>query len=103
MVKGNAFETGNALPIGSNPIGHAGLKMYIKEVSALDIKAPAIALASNGSDDVIAQVSYGKGTVLVVGDPWLYNEYVDGRKLPLIFENFEAAKNLTQWLLTNIK
>jgi unsaturated rhamnogalacturonyl hydrolase len=47
--------------------------------------------------------SYGKGTIIAVGDPWLYNEYVDGRKLPNVFENFEAAKNLAQWLLSKVK
>ncbi|NCW13508.1 MAG: glycoside hydrolase family 88 protein, partial [Chitinophagia bacterium] len=103
MVKGNAFETGNVITTSSSPLGHAGLKMYLKEVSALEVTAPAQTIASNGSDNVIAVASHGKGTVVAIGDPWLYNEYVDGRKLPIVFENFEAAKNLAQWLLTKAK
>jgi hypothetical protein len=29
----------------------------------------------------------------------LYNEYLDGRKIPAEFENFSAANELVQWLL----
>jgi unsaturated rhamnogalacturonyl hydrolase len=35
----------------------------------------------------------------VLGDPWLYNEYVDGRKIPAVYENFQAGKDLGRWLL----
>jgi unsaturated rhamnogalacturonyl hydrolase len=103
MVKGNAFETGNVITNTTSPFGHAGLKMYLKEVSALEALTPAQTMATNGTDNIIAMANYGKGTVLAIGDPWLYNEYVDGRKLPIVFENFEAAKNLAQWLLTKVK
>jgi unsaturated rhamnogalacturonyl hydrolase len=34
-----------------------------------------------------------------VGDPWFYNEYVDGRKIPAEFENYLAAEDLVRWLL----
>ena len=47
----------------------------------------------------MATVKHGKGTVFAVGDPWLYNEYTDGRKLPADFQNFQAAQDLTGWLL----
>jgi unsaturated rhamnogalacturonyl hydrolase len=30
----------------------------------------------------------------------LYNEYVDGRKLPADFENYKAATDLVKWLIT---
>jgi unsaturated rhamnogalacturonyl hydrolase len=46
---------------------------------------------------------YGKGTVFAVGDPWIYNEYLDGRKLPAEYENFTAANELVQWLLNQVK
>jgi len=35
---------------------------------------------------VCAYSQFGKGTVIVVGDPWLYNEY-GNRKLPDSFSN----------------
>jgi unsaturated rhamnogalacturonyl hydrolase len=47
----------------------------------------------------MAVANYGKGTVFVIGDPWLYNEYVDGRKLPAEYENFKAAQDLSRWLI----
>lgn len=47
----------------------------------------------------MATAKYGKGAVFALGDPWLYNEYVDGRKLPGEYENFRAASDLTVWLL----
>jgi len=46
---------------------------------------------------------YGKGTVFAVGDPWFYNEYVDGRKLPKTFQNYQAAEQLFSWLLKQNK
>jgi unsaturated rhamnogalacturonyl hydrolase len=103
MVKDNAFEVGNVVPTMQSPLGHAGLKMYLKEVSALELTSPATTIATNGTENVIAIANFGKGTVIAIGDPWLYNEYLDGRKLPIVFENVEAAKNLAQWLLSKIK
>ena len=47
----------------------------------------------------MAVAKYGRGAVFAVGDPWLYNEYVDGRKLPPEFENYKAAQDLSSWLL----
>ena len=44
----------------------------------------------------------GRGTVFAVGDPWFYNEYVDGRKIPAEYENYQAAADLVQWLLAQI-
>jgi unsaturated rhamnogalacturonyl hydrolase len=32
-------------------------------------------------------------------DPWLYNEYTDGRKLPKAYDNFAAGEELVRWLL----
>jgi unsaturated rhamnogalacturonyl hydrolase len=32
-------------------------------------------------------------------DPWLYNEYTDGLKLPLGEDNFAAGQELTRWIV----
>jgi len=29
----------------------------------------------------------------------MYNEYVDGRKLPMEYENYQAAVDLVKWLI----
>lgn len=50
----------------------------------------------------MATAKYGKGAVFAVGDPWLYNEYLDGRKIPVEYENFSAANELVMWLLKQV-
>jgi unsaturated rhamnogalacturonyl hydrolase len=37
--------------------------------------------------------------VFAVGDPWFYNEYIDGRKIPPYFENYKAAEDLVKWII----
>ena len=51
----------------------------------------------------MAVAKYGKGTVFAVGDPWLYNEYTDGRKLPPEYDNFKAAQDLALWFIQQAK
>ncbi len=101
MVKGNALETGSVFPIKGNGIFSEQNKLYLKEVCALNIKLPAKEVATNGDVAVIGVANYGKGYVMAIGDPWLYNEYVDGRKLPNQFNNHAAAKELVNWSLKN--
>ncbi|MDQ1148519.1 glycoside hydrolase family 88/105 protein [Sphingobacterium zeae] len=101
-VKGNEFQTG-AIPIPKGNIVFPNTsKIYIKEISTLQVKAPAQALIQDHGDTIIATAKYGKGTVFAIGDPWLYNEYTDGRKLPKEYENFTAANDLVQWLFKQV-
>ena len=99
MVKGNEFETGAIYNKESNPVFIKTKKMYLKEISTIEVKAPAKTLISQDGDVLMATAKYGKGTVFAVGDPWLYNEYLDGRKIPAEYENFSAANELVKWLL----
>lgn len=104
MVKNDTYEQGVVFPGDNNPVFKTTKKMFLKEVSALDVKAPAVANAVKDGDVIIATAVYGKGKVLIVGDPWLYNEYVDNRKLlPADFQNYKAAEDLVKWLLTPTK
>ncbi|HSC53325.1 MAG TPA: glycoside hydrolase family 88 protein [Phnomibacter sp.] len=100
MVKNDQFETGVVMS-GNNAVFKGDYKMYLKEISTITVKAPATPLISKNNEVVIATAKYGKGAVFAVGDPWLYNEYVDGRKLPAQYENWRAANDLVQWLLKN--
>ncbi len=100
MVKNDTYVQGEVLPGAGNPVFKTTQKMFLKELSVLDIKAPAKALVKKDNDVIIATAKLGKGTVLAVGDPWLYNEYVDGRKLPAEYENYKAAEDLVKWLLS---
>jgi unsaturated rhamnogalacturonyl hydrolase len=99
MVKNDVFEQGAVLPGSNNPIFKTTKKMYLKEVSALELHSPKNANASKDGDVIIATAKFGKGIVFAVGDPWLYNEYVDGRKPPSEYENYKAAEDLVKWLL----
>jgi unsaturated rhamnogalacturonyl hydrolase len=102
MVKNDVYEQGVVIP-NDNMVFKQPYKMYLKEVSALSIKPPAKALAIRENDVIIAVAKIGKGMVFAVGDPWLYNEYFDGRKLPAEYPNFKAGEDLTQWLLSQKK
>ena len=99
MVKNDTYEQGVVYPGNGNPVFKTTKKMFLKELSVLNIKAPATANTTKDGDVIIATAPYGKGKVLIVGDPWLYNEYVDGRKLPAEYENYKAAEDLVKWLL----
>jgi unsaturated rhamnogalacturonyl hydrolase len=58
-------------------------------------------LTDNG-DILMATAKYGKGTVFATVDPWLYNEYTDGRKLPSTYDNYAAGRELVQWILEQV-
>ena len=102
-VVNNDFGKGVVYISKGNPVFTSGGKMYIKELSTLQVKSPATSIVKLGDKDIIAIAKVGKGLVFAVGDPWFYNEYVDGRKLPFDFENFTAANDLVKWLLKNSK
>jgi unsaturated rhamnogalacturonyl hydrolase len=99
MVKNDTYPQGEVLPGAGNPVFKTTKRMFLKELSVLEIKEPAVANTVKEGDIIIATAKYGKGKVLMVGDPWLYNEYVDGRKLPAEYENYKAAEDLVKWLL----
>lgn len=99
FVKNDMFEQGTI----SIPKGHAlfanAQQIYVKELVTLKTKKPAIPQVKLGKDVIIATSAFGKGKVFVIGDPWLYNEYVNGRKLPNTYHNFQAATDMVNWLL----
>ena len=98
-VQGNDFAAGRITVPGGHPIFKTARELYLKEISTLSVAPPAEASVQDGGDVIMAVAKFGKGTVFAVGDPWLYNEYVDGRKLPPEFDNFKAAGDLTKWLI----
>jgi unsaturated rhamnogalacturonyl hydrolase len=98
-VQGNDFAAGEIKVAGGNPIFRTARELYLKEISTLSLTPPARPILQDKNDVIMAVTKFGKGTVFAVGDPWLYNEYVDGRKLPAEFDNFKAAKDLSLWLI----
>lgn len=99
MVQGTNWEQGLVrIPPGTGVFKKTE-NVYIKELSPLTVEAPAQALVTDGGDVIMATARLGKGTVFAVGDPWLYNEYTDGRRIPARYQNFLAGKELAAWLL----
>ncbi|MBC7652061.1 MAG: glycoside hydrolase family 88 protein [Deinococcales bacterium] len=87
----------------TQPIFKTAKKVYLKELSTLKLTAPATSVYTNNGDIIMAVSKVGKGTVFAVGDPWMYNEYTDGRKLPADFDNFKAANDLARWAIQQSK
>jgi unsaturated rhamnogalacturonyl hydrolase len=98
MVKGSEYEMGALYNNQPNPVFITTKKMYLKELSALSVTAPAQTVLTKDGSNIIAIAKYGKGAVFAVGDPWLYNEYTDGRKIAAEFQNFSAAQEIVKWL-----
>lgn len=101
-VPKDQFELGTIRIPAGTPIFPKTRTVYIKELAPIEVKAPAKAVVTDGGDVIMAVAKVGKGTVFAVGDPWLYNEYVDGRRIPAQFENFQAGKELAGWLLQQV-
>ena len=101
-VQGNNYEQGAITIPQGHSIFKTAKKLYIKELSSLQVKPPAGVVLKNGNDNIMVVAKYGKGTVFALGDPWIYNEYVDGRKLPGEYDNYEGAADLVQWLIKQV-
>jgi unsaturated rhamnogalacturonyl hydrolase len=98
-VEGNQFE------MGRMEINHPGAPftsphiLYMKDTCSLSLSKGAKALLEWKGDTMMGVAHYGKGTVVAVTDPWLYNEYTDGRKLPPEYDNFAAGREFVRWLV----
>jgi len=40
--------------------------------------------------------------VIALPDPWLYDEYTDGRKPPPPFNNYAAGDDLVHWIMEQV-
>ena len=103
LVQGNEFEQGAVKVPAQHSVFKKAKKLYIKELATLEVRKPATTLLAKNGKNIMAISRHGKGLVFAIGDPWLYNEYVDGRKLPDDFDNYKAAEDLVKWLLTQAK
>jgi len=102
-VPGNDFEMGASTEFEDHPVFRDVSKIYIKEVSDISLNGKAKPILTEKGKMLIAETSYGKGYVFAIGDPWIYNEYIDHDRLPAGFENRKAAENLTGFLLGKAK
>jgi unsaturated rhamnogalacturonyl hydrolase len=100
MVTGSNFEMGSVKILIENNIFRNTKEVYIKEQVTLKTDHASETILRKEDDVIMATSTFKKGKVIVLGDPWLYNEYIDGRKLPMIYQNFQAAKDFSKWILT---
>jgi unsaturated rhamnogalacturonyl hydrolase len=101
-VIGTQWEMGKIVVDGGGPIFHHPHTLYMKDVCTISVSGPAKPVLAEGDDIFMAVAKYGKGTVYAVVDPWLYNEYTDGRKLPALYDNYAAGKELARWILEQV-
>jgi unsaturated rhamnogalacturonyl hydrolase len=94
----NNFPQGELKVGPGNVIFKTAGSVFIKQLCTQELKKPAVSIYSEHGEVIMSASRLGKGTVFAVGDPWFYNEYVDGRKLPVQYENYKAAEDLVKWL-----
>ena len=102
-VIGTQFEMGAINVPANDPVFKTAKKVYLKDIATLKLLPPAKPLLIDDNHVIVGIARYGKGRVVAIGDPWLYNEYTNGR-LPAAmgFDNDKAADDLSIWLLDQV-
>ncbi len=98
-VTGTNYEMGACTNLPDHPLFKGVKKIYIKEVSDINLSGSAKSILTENGKVLIAENRTGKGYVFAIGDPWIYNEYIDHDRLPESFDNRKAAENLTDLLI----
>jgi len=89
--------SGKAILVATGPheIFAGGLNAYLVEVAPLELTAPAQAVLTDKGTNIMALAKVGRGMVFALGDPWLYDEYIDRN------DNVAIATKLFTLLLTD--
>jgi unsaturated rhamnogalacturonyl hydrolase len=97
-VVGDDFASGRLMiPAGTGVFAQAHVA-YMKDTCSIAVRERARAVVTDKGDAMIAVSRHGKGVVLAVVDPWVYNEYTDRRNdLPEEYDTFAAAIDLAGW------
>lgn len=102
-VRGDHVEDGRIAVAAGGPLFLRPHTLYMKDTCAITLHGEATALLRDRGDVVMATAHYGRGLVFAAVDPWLYNEYTDGRKKPAAtyrqFDNFAGGEELVRWLI----
>ncbi len=98
-VVGDDYPAGQIHVTGGGPLFHDSHTLYMKDTCTISLKPPAEPLLEDKGDIMIATAKYGKGTVVAVVDPWLYNEYTNPRKNPPLQDNYAAGEEFVRWLI----
>jgi unsaturated rhamnogalacturonyl hydrolase len=103
QVTGDDFEMGASTNLPDHPLFKGVKKIYLKDISDINLSGRAKSILTENGKVIIAENKFGKGYVFAIGDPWIYNEYIDHDRLPASFDNRKAAENLTDMLLSYTK
>jgi hypothetical protein len=77
-----------------HPVLAGGGAFYAVDVAPLEVKAAnAQILIADGGAVLMALAPFGRGQVVALGDPWVYNEYIGAR------DNRRLAEGLFRFLL----
>lgn len=99
-VEGDTFAMGRIDLAGAAPPFTHPHVLYLKDTCSLTLSGKATPLMKDSKGELLmAWMRFGRGMVFAVTDPWLYNEYTDGRKLPPEYDNFAGGVELVDWLL----
>jgi hypothetical protein len=98
-VTGDNFEMGACTKLTDHPLFSGIHKIFIKDVSDISLSDGARSILTEKGKVLMAENRFGKGYVFAIGDPWIYNEYIDHDRLPEGFQNRLAALNLSKLLL----
>lgn len=101
-VVGNDIENGRIPVSGGGPIFEKPHVLYMKDTCTITATKPAVAVLVDKGDVVMVTAKYGKGTVFAVVDPWLYNEYTNGKNLPAEYDNYAAGEDWARWVLEQV-
>jgi unsaturated rhamnogalacturonyl hydrolase len=99
-VIGDNYAAGKIAVDGAGPIFRHPHTLYMKDTCSLSLRAPATPLLVDRGEIVIAMARYGRGAAVAVVDPWLYNEYTDGRKKIPVNDNYEAGVEFVRWIIS---
>ncbi|HEX2395081.1 MAG TPA: DUF4350 domain-containing protein [Bacteroidales bacterium] len=99
-VSNNQYEMGAYTSLPNHPVFKGVEKIYMKEVASIKLAETCSPVLTDNGQAVIAECRFGNGFVFAVGDPWIYNEYIDHDRLPESFQNRKAAENLTEYLMS---
>jgi unsaturated rhamnogalacturonyl hydrolase len=101
-VVGDNHDAGRIPVAGNGPLFHFPHTFFMKDTCTISLKPPATSLLQDRGDILMATTKYGAGTVFAVTDPWIYNEYTDGKNLSPEYDNLAGAVELVHWLVQQV-
>jgi unsaturated rhamnogalacturonyl hydrolase len=103
MLDSDPHDKGKIPIAAGGPIFKSAHTIFLKDTTALTLSGNATSALTYNGVVVMATVKYGKGTVFAVVDPWIYNEYTDGRKPDMGgIDNYGAGWEFVRWVLAQV-